>query len=41
MLDTTPEQRYDIAEQWTDEMAEVRMAYMGLPTDWLSGGAAA
>lgn len=30
MLDTTPEERYDIAERWTDEMAEVRMAYMGL-----------
>jgi hypothetical protein len=30
LLDTTPEQRYDIAEQWTDEMAAVRMAYMGL-----------
>jgi hypothetical protein len=41
MLDTTPEQRYDIADRWTDEMAEVRMAYMGLPTNWLSGGAAA
>ncbi|MEW9532086.1 hypothetical protein [Microbispora sp. NPDC049125] len=40
MLDTTPEQRYDIAEQWTDEMAQTRMAYMGLPGDWLSGGAA-
>jgi hypothetical protein len=30
MIDTTPVERYDIAEQWTDEMAEVRMAYMGL-----------
>ncbi|MBB1244473.1 VlmB-like protein [Streptomyces durbertensis] len=30
MLDTTPEERYDTAERWTDEMAEVRMAYMGL-----------
>jgi len=36
MLDTTPEQRYDMAEQWTDEMAESRMAYMGLPVDVLS-----
>jgi hypothetical protein len=30
MLDTTPEERYDAAERWTDEMAQVRMAYMGL-----------
>ncbi|MEU3555598.1 VlmB-like protein [Streptomyces fragilis] len=36
MLDTTAEQRYDMAEQWTDEMAEARMAYMGLPVDALS-----
>ncbi|MET7848105.1 VlmB-like protein [Streptomyces avermitilis] len=36
MLDTTPEQRYDMAERWTDEMAESRMAYMGLPLDVLS-----
>ncbi|MGW0531838.1 VlmB-like protein [Streptomyces sp. NPDC003032] len=36
MLDTTPEQRYDMAEQWTDEMAESRMAYMGLPVEVLS-----
>ncbi|MGY1502768.1 VlmB-like protein [Streptomyces sp. QTS52] len=36
MLDTTPEQRYDMAEQWTDEMAESRMAYMGLPLGVLS-----
>ncbi|MCI0384381.1 VlmB-like protein [Streptomyces sp. CNQ085] len=36
MLDTTPEQRYDMAEQWTDEMAEARMAYMGLPVEVLS-----
>ncbi|WP_447039694.1 VlmB-like protein [Streptomyces sp. DSM 118878] len=35
MLDTTPEQRYDMAEQWTDEMAESRMAYMGLPVEVL------
>ncbi|MGR8012184.1 VlmB-like protein [Streptomyces hypolithicus] len=37
LLDTTPEQRYDMAEQWTDEMAESRMLYMGLPADVLSG----
>jgi len=30
MLDTTPEERYDAAERWTDQMAEVRLAYMGL-----------
>ncbi|HEY3608752.1 MAG TPA: VlmB-like protein [Pseudonocardiaceae bacterium] len=30
MLDTTPEERYGMAEQWTDQMAEIRMAYMGL-----------
>ncbi|MFJ2829007.1 VlmB-like protein [Streptomyces sp. NPDC087263] len=36
MLDTTPDQRYDMAERWTDEMAESRMAYMGLPVDVLS-----
>jgi hypothetical protein len=36
MLDTTPDQRYDMAEQWTDEMAEVRMAYMGLPLEVLA-----
>ncbi|WP_030791448.1 VlmB-like protein [Streptomyces sp. NRRL S-920] len=39
MLDTTPEQRYDMAEQWTDEMAESRMAYMGLPVEVLSSPA--
>src|SRR5438046_700335 len=30
LLDTTPEERYDAAERWTDQMAEARMAYMGL-----------
>jgi hypothetical protein len=30
LLETTPEQRYDIAERWTDEMAAVRIAYMGI-----------
>lgn len=30
LLDTTPEERYDTAERWTDTMAESRMAYMGL-----------
>ncbi|MFP8885482.1 ferritin family protein [Streptomyces mangrovi] len=36
MLDTTPEQRYDMAERWTDEMAEARMTYMNLPVEVLS-----
>ncbi|CQR59783.1 VlmB-like protein [Streptomyces leeuwenhoekii] len=39
LLDTTPEERYDMAERWTDEMAESRMAYMGLPVEVLSSGA--
>lgn len=30
LLDTTPEERYAIAEQWTDEMAVARLKYMGL-----------
>ncbi|GLX17143.1 MULTISPECIES: VlmB-like protein [Streptomyces] len=38
MLDTTAEQRYDMAERWTDEMAEARMAYMELPAGVLTGG---
>lgn len=40
LLDTTPDQRYDMAERWTDEMAEARMAYMGLPVEVLSSPAA-
>ncbi|MER5299440.1 VlmB-like protein [Streptomyces lasiicapitis] len=36
LLDTTPDERYDMAEQWTDEMAESRMAYMGLPLEALT-----
>ncbi|MFI6347305.1 VlmB-like protein [Streptomyces sp. NPDC050560] len=35
MLDTGPDERYDMAERWTDEMAAVRMEYMGLPLDVL------
>jgi hypothetical protein len=31
LLETTPEERYDLAERWTDEMAEVRLPYMGVP----------
>ncbi|MFD7712778.1 VlmB-like protein [Streptomyces sp. NPDC059785] len=30
MLDTTPEERYDAAERWTDETAGVRLTQMGL-----------
>jgi hypothetical protein len=30
LLDTTAVQRYDIAEQWTDDMAEARLRYMGI-----------
>ncbi|GGL65655.1 hypothetical protein GCM10010129_06510 [Streptomyces fumigatiscleroticus] len=30
LLDTTPEERYDTAVRWTDEMAGVRLAHMGL-----------
>ncbi|OIK27399.1 VlmB-like protein [Streptomyces malaysiense] len=41
LLDTTPDQRYDMAEQWTDEMAEVRMKYMGLPVEVLASEAGA
>ncbi|MEU1089962.1 VlmB-like protein [Streptomyces sp. NPDC005576] len=39
MLDTTADQRYDMADQWTDEMAAVRMEYMGLPLEALSSPA--
>src|SRR5262249_38372654 len=31
LLDTTAVERYDIAERWTDEMAEVRLRYMNIP----------
>jgi hypothetical protein len=30
LLDTTPMERYDIAEGWTDEMSEARLRYMDL-----------
>jgi hypothetical protein len=30
LLDTAPLERYDIAEQWTDEMSEARLRYMDL-----------
>jgi hypothetical protein len=38
LLATTPRERYDIAERWTDEMAEVRMAYMGIDPAVLRAG---
>ncbi|WP_030608652.1 VlmB-like protein [Streptomyces sclerotialus] len=31
LLDTTPEERYETAGRWTDEMAGVRLVHMGLP----------
>jgi hypothetical protein len=31
LLATNPLERYDLAELWTDEMAEVRLPYMGIP----------
>ncbi|ONI76168.1 VlmB-like protein [Actinosynnema sp. ALI-1.44] len=30
LLDTSPMERYDIAERWTDEMSEARLRYMDL-----------
>lgn len=30
LAETSPEERYDLAEAWTDEMAKARMAYMGV-----------
>jgi hypothetical protein len=30
LLDTSPMERYDIAEHWTDEMSEARLRYMNL-----------
>lgn len=31
LLDTTPEERWDIAAEWNDDLAEKRLAYMGIP----------
>lgn len=31
LLDTTPEERWDIAARWNDELADARLAYMGIP----------
>jgi hypothetical protein len=33
LLATSPDERYDTAERWTDEMAKVRLAYMGIQDD--------
>jgi hypothetical protein len=30
LLETSPIERYDIAERWTDEMSEARLRYMDL-----------
>lgn len=40
MLDTTPAERYDMAEQWTNQMAKIRMTYMGLDGALSSEGSA-
>ena len=31
LIDTTPEERWDLAAEWNDNLAEARLAYMGLP----------
>lgn len=31
ILETTAEERFDLAERWTDRMAEKRLPYMGIP----------
>src|SRR5262249_1574024 len=31
LLDTTPEERWDIAAEWNDDLAEKPLAYMGTP----------
>jgi hypothetical protein len=31
MIDTTPEERWDLAARWNDDLAEARLAYMGIP----------
>jgi hypothetical protein len=31
LLETTAMERYDLAERWTDDMAEIRLPYMGVP----------
>lgn len=32
LLDTTPDERYDTADRWTEEMAVSRLEYMAWPT---------
>ncbi|WP_117208717.1 VlmB-like protein [Allorhizocola rhizosphaerae] len=31
LIETTPEQRWDIAARWNEELADARLAYMGIP----------
>jgi hypothetical protein len=31
LLDTTPEERWDIAARWNDDLADARLEYMGIP----------
>jgi hypothetical protein len=31
LLDTTPEERWEIAARWNDELADARLEYMGIP----------
>jgi hypothetical protein len=31
LIDTTAQQRWDIAARWNDELADARLAYMGIP----------
>ncbi|ABW15107.1 conserved hypothetical protein [Parafrankia sp. EAN1pec] len=36
LLDTTAAQRYDMADQWTNELAQARLPDLGLPADLLA-----
>ncbi|HEX4703068.1 MAG TPA: VlmB-like protein [Pseudonocardiaceae bacterium] len=31
LIDTTPQSRWDLAARWNDDLADARLAYMGLP----------
>ncbi len=31
LIDTTPQERWEIAARWNDELADARLAYMGIP----------
>jgi hypothetical protein len=31
LVETTPEERWDLAARWNDELADARLAYMGIP----------